>query len=33
LRKIFGPERDKVTGYWRRLCSEELHDMYLTNII
>jgi len=25
LRKIFGPERDKVTGEWRRLHNEELN--------
>ena len=24
LRKVFGPERDKVTGEWRRLRYEEL---------
>jgi len=24
LRKIFGPERDKVTGGWRRLHNEHL---------
>jgi hypothetical protein len=28
LRKIFGPKRDKVTGAWRRLHKEELHDLY-----
>jgi hypothetical protein len=34
LRKIFGPKRDKVTGEWRRLLSEELHDLYSSpNII
>jgi hypothetical protein len=25
LRRIFGPKRDKVTGEWRKLHSEELH--------
>jgi hypothetical protein len=25
---IFGPKRDEVTGYWRRLNNEELHDLY-----
>jgi hypothetical protein len=25
LRGIFGPERDKVTGEWRRLHNEEIH--------
>ena len=28
LRKIFGLERDKVTGEWRRLHNEELNDLY-----
>jgi hypothetical protein len=28
LRKIFGPERDEVTGEWRKLHNEELHDLY-----
>ena len=27
LRRIFGPERDEVTGYWRRQRDEELHDL------
>jgi hypothetical protein len=28
LRRIFGPERDEVTGDWRRLHNEELNDLY-----
>jgi hypothetical protein len=28
LRRIFGPKRDKVTGGWRRIHNEELHDLY-----
>jgi hypothetical protein len=28
LRRIFGPKRDKLTGEWRRLHSEELNDLY-----
>jgi hypothetical protein len=28
LRKIFRPKRDEVTGEWRRLHNEELHDLY-----
>jgi hypothetical protein len=28
LRKIFGPKRDEVTGYWRRLHNDELNDLY-----
>jgi hypothetical protein len=28
LRRIFGPKRDKVTGEWRKLHNEELHDLY-----
>jgi hypothetical protein len=27
MRKIFGPKRDKVTGDWRRLHSEDLYDL------
>jgi hypothetical protein len=28
LRGIFGPERDEVTGEWRKLHSGELHNLY-----
>jgi hypothetical protein len=28
LRRIFGPMRDEVTGGWRKLHSEELHNLY-----
>jgi hypothetical protein len=28
LRRIFGPKRDEVTGEWRRLHNEVLHDLY-----
>jgi hypothetical protein len=28
LRRIFGPKRDEVTGGWRKLHTEELHDLY-----
>jgi hypothetical protein len=28
LRRIFGPERDKVTGVSRKLLNEELHNLY-----
>jgi hypothetical protein len=27
LRRIFGPKKDKVTGEWRKLHNEELHDL------
>jgi hypothetical protein len=27
-RRIFGPKRDEVTGEWRKLQKEELHDLY-----
>jgi hypothetical protein len=27
LRRIFGPERDEVTGEWRKLHNEELYDL------
>jgi hypothetical protein len=34
LRGIFGPKRDEVTGEWRKLHSEELHNLYSSpNII
>ena len=28
LRRIFGPKRGEVTGYWRKLHNEELNDQY-----
>jgi hypothetical protein len=28
LRKIIGPKRDEVSGEWRKLHNEELHDWY-----
>jgi hypothetical protein len=28
LRRIFGPKRDEVTGDWRKLHDEELHNLY-----
>jgi hypothetical protein len=28
LRRIFGPNRDEVTGGWRKLHNEELHGLY-----
>jgi hypothetical protein len=28
LRRIFGPKRDEVTGGWRKLHNEELHNVY-----
>jgi hypothetical protein len=28
LRRIFGPKRDEVTGSWRKLYTEELHDLH-----
>jgi hypothetical protein len=30
LRRIFGPKRDEVTGEWRKLHNEELHNLYLS---
>jgi hypothetical protein len=26
--RIFGPKRDLITGEWRKLHNEELHDLY-----
>jgi len=28
LRVIFGPQRDEITGKWRKLHIEELNDLY-----
>jgi hypothetical protein len=28
LRRIFGPKRDEVTGGWRKLHNEKLHNLH-----
>jgi hypothetical protein len=28
LRRIFGPKMDRVTGGWRKLHNEEVHNLY-----
>jgi hypothetical protein len=34
LRRIFGPKRNEVTGDWRKLHNEQLHNLYSSpNII
>jgi hypothetical protein len=33
LRMILGPKRDEVTGRWRKLHNEELHDLYSSSSI
>ena len=34
LRGTLGPERDEVTGEWRKLHNEEINDLYcLSNIV
>jgi hypothetical protein len=33
LRRIFGPKRDEVTGGWRKLHNEELHNVYSSTSI
>jgi hypothetical protein len=32
-RHIIGPKRGEVSGDWRRLHSEELHNLYASTII
>jgi hypothetical protein len=31
--RIFGPKRDGVTGGWRKLYNEELHNLYSSSSI
>jgi hypothetical protein len=33
LRRIFGQKRDEVTGGWRKLHNEELHNVYSSSSI
>jgi hypothetical protein len=33
LRRIFGPKKDGVTGGWRKLYNEELHNLYSSQSI
>jgi hypothetical protein len=30
LRRIFGLKRDEVTGEWRKLHNEKLHNLYIS---
>jgi len=32
LGNLFGVKMEEVTGYWRKLHNEELHDVYLPDI-
>jgi hypothetical protein len=31
--RIFGPKREEVTGDWRRLHNEELHNVYVSQYV
>jgi hypothetical protein len=33
LRRIFGPKRDEVTGGWRKLHNEEVHNLYSSSSV
>jgi len=34
LRRVFGPQKEEVTGEWRKLHNEELNELYcLPNIM
>jgi hypothetical protein len=33
LSRLFGPKRDEVTGEWRKLHNEKLHDLYSHTIL
>jgi hypothetical protein len=33
LRGVFGAKRDEVTGEWRKLHNEELHELYCSSSI
>jgi hypothetical protein len=33
LRGVFGRKRREITGYWRKLHNEELHNLYSSHII
>jgi hypothetical protein len=33
LRRIFGPKRDAMSGGWRKMHNEELHDLYSSRSI
>jgi hypothetical protein len=34
LRRIFGPKKEEVTGDWKKMHNEELHNLYSSpNII
>jgi hypothetical protein len=33
LRRIVGPRRDEVTGNWRKLHNENLHNLYSSSNI
>jgi hypothetical protein len=33
LRRIFGPQKDEVTGEWKRLHNQELYALYSSPVL
>jgi hypothetical protein len=33
LKRTFGPKNEEVTGGWRKMHNEELHNLYFSSVI